>query len=229
MKNRLKLTHLSIITMIIVIAMSYISMTEIRSNVTRGTDNLTVNRSDNSLTVHFLDIGQADSMLIQIAGGYNVLIDAGNTEDADYIQNYLNKLEVKKIDALIQTHPHEDHIGSMDDIVKNYNIGKIFAPRVEHPSKSNKNFLKAVADKGLSIEYTRAGDSFHIGSAVFKVLSPDGEDYDDLNYHSIVVNMYFGSTSFLLMGDAEGNVLNEIISNGFSLKADVLKVGHHGA
>lgn len=191
--------------------------------------NLPVGSTDNQLIVHFLDIGQADCILIQDYKGHTVLIDAGNETDSSYIQGYLMSLGIRKINILIATHPHEDHIGSMDDLVYTFDIDKIYAPKVEHKSTSNVDFMKAVTKKGNSITYATAGNRFDIGDAKFQILSPSKNKYDNLNSYSLVTKLNFGNVCFLFMGDAEGEVLSEIMNSGYNLESDVIKVGHHGS
>jgi len=180
------------------------------------------------LIVHYLDIGRADCILIQEPKGRTVLIDAGNESDSAYIQSYLFNLGIRKIDILIATHPHEDHIGSMDDIVYTFEIGKIYAPKLTRKNNSYSNLMESITKKGYKIDYISAGNHFRLGDANFQILSPSKLKYNNLNYNSLVTKLNFGDVSFLFMGDAEGKVVNEIMDSGYPLKSDVIKIGHHG-
>ena len=190
--------------------------------------NIQIGSTADQLIVHYLDIGQADCILIQEPKGKTVLIDGGNESDSKYIQSYLFNLGIRKIDVLIATHPHEDHIGSMDDIVYTFEIGKIYAPAVTYKSNSYLDLIESITQKGYEITYTRAGDHFRLGDANFQILSPGKRKYDNVNNYSLVTKLTFGDVSFLFMADAEGTVLNEILDSGYALKSDVIKIGHHG-
>lgn len=190
--------------------------------------NIQINSTAGELIVHYLDIGRADCILIQEPNGHIILIDGGNESDSMYIQSYLFTLGIRKIDVLIATHPHEDHIGSLDDLVYTFEIGKIYAPKISYQSNSYVNFIKSIEKKGYEITYTRAGDHFRVGDANFEILSPSKDKYPSLNDYSLVSKLNFGNVSFLLMADAQGEVLNEILDSGYPLKSDVIKIGHHG-
>ncbi|WP_207706937.1 MBL fold metallo-hydrolase [Alkalibaculum sporogenes] len=183
---------------------------------------------ENKLVVHYLDIGQADCILIQEPKGSTVLIDAGNKLDSKYIQGYLLNLGITKIDVLIATHPHADHIGSMDDIIYAFEIGKIYSPNVDHNTTAYRDFIDAVDKKNYKITYASAGDHFSFNDANFQFISPNQNEYDDLNFFSLVTKLDYGNVSFLFMGDAEGKVLNEILNSNYNLRSDVIKIGHHG-
>lgn len=199
------------------------------SSFTRDDKNHPVFTSAIELIVHYLDIGQADCILIQEPKGHTMLIDGGNEEDSKYIISYLYTLGIKKIDVLMATHPHEDHIGSMDDIVYSFEIGTILLAKVDYQSRSKDNFLEAVKKKGYDMTYVKEGYSFSLGDAHLEVLSPKKDIYDDLNYSSLVVKMNFSDVSFLFMGDAEGIILRELMDSHYDLRSDVIKIGHHGS
>ena len=190
--------------------------------------NIQISSTTDELIVHYLDIGRADCILIQEPNGHTILIDGGNESDSMYIQSYLFNLGIRKIDVLIATHPHEDHIGSIDDIIYTFEIGKIYAPKVSYDSSSHINFINSIAKKGYEIIYASAGDHFRVGDANFQILSPSKDKYASLNNYSLVTKLNFGNVSFLLMADAQGKVLNEIMDSGYPLKSDVIKIGHHG-
>jgi competence protein ComEC len=180
------------------------------------------------LKVHYIDVGQADSILVQ-QGNSSMLIDAGNNGDAQVIKNYLDNQGVKSLDAVIGTHVHEDHIGSMDYIVNSFKVGKVFVPKQTSPTKTYKDFVSAVKSKGLNLTVPPVGSTFKIGNATVTILAPNGTGYDDPNDYSIVAKVVFGNTSFLLTGDAEAESESQMLSKGLDLSATVLKVGHHGS
>ena len=180
------------------------------------------------LTVHFIDVGQADSILIQ-QGSSAMLIDGGNQADAGLIINYLEKHGVSQLDYVIATHPHEDHIGGLDEVIAHFKIGKVILPNATTNTIAFMNLLYAIQDKGLKATRATAGNSYQLGSATWQILGPNGTLYDDTNDYSVVTRLTFGKTSFLFMGDAETKSESEILAAGFNLRANVLKVGHHGS
>lgn len=182
------------------------------------------------LKIHFIDVGQADCILIQTPSNKVMLIDAGNNEDSDTILSYIKSLKISKIDVLVGTHPHEDHIGSMDSVIKTFSIGKIYMPKVSSNTKTYEDVLSAIKAKALKITTATAGLKITLDSNLtIQMLSPNSAKYDDLNNYSPVIKLVYGSTSFLFTGDAETVSEKEILSKKYNVKADVLKVGHHGS
>lgn len=183
---------------------------------------------EGELKVHYLDVGQGDSILIQTKDAA-MLIDTGDRGYGAGIVDYIRSQGINKLDYLILTHPHADHIGGATEIVNAFNIGKIIMPKVAHTSQTFENLLKTIQNKGMKITSPNPGDEYQLGDAKFIILAPNSPSYDNLNNYSIVNKVSFGKTSFLFTGDAEGTSENEIINKGFDVKADVLKVGHHGS
>lgn len=185
-------------------------------------------KTNSNLKVHFINVGQADCILVQ-DGNSNMLIDAGNNNDSNTVISYLKKQNINKLDYVIGTHPHEDHIGSLDDVIKEFNIGKVYMPKVTHTSKTFKDVVNAIKNKNLSITTPTPGTSFTLGSSTATILAPNSSEYEDLNNYSIVIKLTHGNNSFMFTGDAEDVSEKEMIKKGFDLKADVLKLGHHGS
>lgn len=180
------------------------------------------------LSVHFIDVGQADCILIESEGKF-MLIDAGNNADAELVTGYLSDAGVKRLEYVIGTHPHEDHIGSLDTVIENFDVGKIFLPKVSHNTKTYEDVLNAIADKGLKVTVPRVGDSYDLGVSRFTILAPNADYQNDLNNWSIGIRLAFEDTAFVMAGDAEADAERDICENGQELKADVLKLGHHGS
>lgn len=180
------------------------------------------------LKLHFIDVGQADSILIQ-NGDKSMLIDAGNNPDGDDVVNYIKGLGIKKLDVVVGTHAHEDHIGGMDTVIKSFDIGQIIMPKAGNTTKTFEDVLTAIANKGLKITSPVPGNEIKLNSATAKIVAPNGSEYKDLNDSSVAIKLTFGENSFMLMGDAEAVSEKEILAKGFDIKADLLKVGHHGS
>ncbi|HHY41549.1 MAG TPA: MBL fold metallo-hydrolase [Thermoanaerobacterales bacterium] len=189
-----------------------------------------VQKSGGTLKVHFIDVGQADCILIQAPTGENMLIDAGNNDDKDTIVSYLNAQGVKKIDVLVGTHPHEDHIGSLDTVIDTFDIGKIYMPKATTTTKTFEDVLTAVRNKGLKITAAVGGTSINFSpDTKVEVLAPNSNEYKDLNNYSAVIKLIYGNVAFLFTGDAEHISENEMLAGNYDLRADILKVGHHGS
>ncbi|WP_078060457.1 stalk domain-containing protein [Desulfotomaculum copahuensis] len=198
--------------------------------ITSGDSGSQSNTPVGTIKVHFLDVGQADSILVQFPNGQNMLVDAGNNDDGPAVVSYLKQQGIKKIDFLIGTHPHEDHIGGMDNVIQSFESGQVFMPRVTTTTKTFEDVLTALKAKGLKIITAKAGVTvFDQGNLKVNFVAPVGSSYDDLNNWSAVTRIQYGNIPFLLTGDAEAQSEGEMLNSGANLKADVLKVGHHGS
>lgn len=181
----------------------------------------------NLLNVHYIDVGQADCILLDSSGHY-MLIDAGNNDDADLIIDYLQKEGVEKLDYVFGTHPHEDHIGSLDTVINEFDIDNIYMPKKEHTSKTFEDVLTAILEKDMKVTAPVSGETIDFNGVKVEILAPVKE-YDDLNNNSIILKVTSGNISFLFTGDAEAESENDILSKNFDLDSDILKVGHHGS
>lgn len=183
------------------------------------------------LIIHFLDVGQADCILVQTPSGYNMLIDAGNNADAAFITSYLDNLGIKRIDVAIGTHPHEDHSGSLDTVIRRYHIGQVYMPKAITTTRTFEDVLLAAKEKALRISTAKAGISITLDPEIqMQFLAPNSDRYDDLNDYSAVLKLTYGQTSFLFTGDAEAVSEAEMLAAGYNyLSADLLKVAHHGS
>lgn len=186
------------------------------------------------LKVHFIDVGQGDSILIQ-SGAENMLVDAGTNESGPTVTAYLQSLGVTKLSYLIGTHPHEDHIGGMDDVIHAFDIGTVILPDVSHTTRTYEDVLDALLEKELRVTRPEPGDTYSLGEADFTILSPATDIAEqaakdgDLNNLSVGIRLAFGSNAFVMCGDAEAPSEKAMTESGLSLKADVLKLGHHGS
>lgn len=179
-----------------------------------------------TLKIDFLDVGQADSILLS-CGGEAMLIDAGNNEDGDSIVAYLRSSGVSQLKYAVGTHPHTDHIGGMDDVFDAIPVETVLLPDAITTTKTFSDMLDAIERNNLRVAVPQRGDTYQLGGATITVVS--AAQSDELNNTSLVLKATFGSTSFLFMGDAEAEVENAILRAGTDVKCDVLKLGHHGA
>lgn len=183
------------------------------------------------LRVYYIDVGQGDSILIQTPGNKNILIDAGPADAEQKVLNTLKTYAVNKVDILIATHPHEDHIGSMKAVVEKYSIGKIYMPKVAHNTETYSDLLQAISNKGLKVSTAQAGVVLDVEKGISaKFLAPNSTSYEDLNNYSAVLKLTYNKTSFLFTGDAAFESENEMLAKYKNeLKSDAIKLGHHGS
>lgn len=180
------------------------------------------------LRVDFIDVGQGDSTLVE-KDGHFMLIDAGEREQGDTVVSYLKTRGVKKLDYVIGTHPHADHIGGLEKVIKTFDIGKVVLPEKEHTIITYERLLTAIEDKNLKVTLPHVGDTYQLGGASFLILAPNGDYGDNLNNWSVGIRITYGENSFVLCGDAEKAAEADIVAGGLPLKADVLKLSHHGS
>ena len=185
----------------------------------------TFKETENTLDITYLDVGQADSILIQNEG-HNMLIDAGNNEDGPLLVQYFKEQNITKFDYLITTHPHEDPIGGMDDIINNFDIEKIYMPDITTTTKTFLDVLEAIEKKNMTYDVPNINQNFTLGNTLFQVIYT-GNDKKNLNNSSIILKATFKNTSYLFTGDATSEVEKKILNK--DIQATVLKVGHHGS
>ena len=183
--------------------------------------------SDDKIISHYIDVGQGDASLIELSNGEVMLIDAGLASSSQKIIEYIKSLGYDRIDYVIATHPHADHIGGMAEVIKAFDIGTIYMPKAVSTSKTYENLLETIKEKGLHVKTGKAGVSvLQDENLTIDMLAPNQDKYSSLNNYSIVLKITYGNTSFLYTGDAEELSEKEITGD---VKADVLKVGHHGS
>lgn len=184
------------------------------------------------LSVHYIDVGQGDSIYIT-SGGEGMLIDCGESGDTDSVISYLDNMGVTKIDYVVGTHPHSDHMGGMSKIVEHYDIGEVIVPHIHDSdtptTKYYEKFLTACSVKGLSLTEAELGRKIEVGDAELKIIAPVSEDYSNANNYSVGFIMHHGDNSFIFTGDAEELAENEMIESGSLEDIDVYKAGHHGS
>lgn len=184
---------------------------------------------DGELVVHFLDVGQADSILIE-CGGEAMLIDGGNVDDGQMIVSYLDRIGIEELAVVVNTHPHEDHVGGLASVMAVFPTKRVLGSMNNYGTRAFDNFLHYIDQQGLELEIPLADQQFTLGGAVFTVLGPINT-YPEVNDMSLVLMMEYGDTSFLFTGDMEKFAEDDMLNyhKGKDLEVDVLKVGHHGS
>lgn len=191
-----------------------------------------VSTADGEIAVHYIDVGQGDCQLI-VAGDTRVLIDCGEAIYADRVINYISQMGFRRLDYVIATHQHEDHIGGMSKILEEFSVGKFIMPQVPDEllpmSKEFESMLDIIESRNITAEYSQPGTKIHLGNgAVLEFLAPVHDDYSSLNNYSIVTRLVHGNRSFLFTGDIERAAESDLVNSGLYLRSDVLKVPHHG-
>jgi beta-lactamase superfamily II metal-dependent hydrolase len=186
---------------------------------------------EGELEVHFIDVGNADCTLVR-QGDHTLLVDAGERGDGDDILEYLREQGVTKLDLVVATHAHADHIGSMADVLQALPVGRFllaYMPEEETPTTATYlNMLEALDNKQIPTDEAKPNAVYEIGDARLQVLAPLQES-KDTNDMSVVTRLTFGNHVFLFTGDAGTDVEKDMLQAGHTLQADVLKVGHHGS
>lgn len=182
------------------------------------------------MTVHYIDVGQGDSIFIELPNNTTMLIDSGESWKGEDVENYIKEEGYSKIDYLVGTHPHTDHIGGLKHIIESFDIGKIYMPNASSNSKTFENLLKAISSKGLKIKNAKAGvNILDEENLDIDIIAPNSNSYSGLNDYSAVIKITYGEKEFLFMGDAEETSEEEILDKEFDISVDVVKVGHHGS
>ena len=204
------------------------SLENVQDDTTSISSNNAETKVDGNLVVDFIDVGQGDSILIR-QGEHAMLIDGGTSECKDDLLSFLKSEGIEKFDYIVGTHPHEDHIGSLDDVVNEYDFDTILFPKVTTTTNTFENLVDAVNSNGKKFTTPLSGTEYTLGDATFKILAPSSDSYQSLNNYSIVIKLTYGNNSFIFTGDAESLSETEILNSFDDLSADVLKLGHHGS
>ncbi len=187
--------------------------------------------TDFETSVHVIDVGQGNCTLI-FSNGEAMLIDAGDNGTQDVIIEYLDQMGIDKLKYAVATHPHADHIGSMDDILNEIEVENIIMPQIPDEiiptSQTYEKFLTAVDENNVNVIKAQPQNSYILGDSVFYVLSPMAE-YGDLNNMSAAIRFTYNQSSFLIAADIEAEAESDILASGQELKSDVLLLGHHGS
>lgn len=179
------------------------------------------------IKMHFIDVGQGDAIFIELPNNETMLIDAGDSNKGPTVKSYIKKLNYSKIDYLVATHPHADHIGGLPEVIKSFTIGKVYMPKVTTNTKTFERLLDTLISKDLKATPAKAGvNIINNNDLKINIIAPVKDNYKNLNDNSAVIKINYINKSFLFMGDAEEASEKDITAN---VKSDVIKVGHHGS
>lgn len=181
-----------------------------------------------ALSVTVTDVGQGDSILITL-GDETMLIDAAESYESGAVLDELEKQRVDDIDILVATHPHDDHIGGLKAVIENYSVGEIYIADTPSETKTYKKLMKSINDKRIPVTEAYAGIEFSFGQASCTIVSPGKQDDYDANNESVAIFLDYMDSEFLFTGDMEQTAEDELVSSGYNIDADVLKVAHHGS
>lgn len=184
-------------------------------------------RTQGALTVDVLDVGQGDAVLLSL-DGHRLLVDTGSAVSRDSLLGELNRLGADKLDAIIVTHPHEDHYGNARVLLETHTVGALLLPKASGDEAGYRLLLDIAAQSGVEIRYLTDGDTFSLQGALCEVLCPLPNDPEP-NNAGRVLRVRYGTCRLLLAADAEQAAENALTARGTDLKCDFLKVGHHGS
>lgn len=205
---------------------TYVMPTALKNTIDEILHAARIKVSADSSKVHFIDVGQGDSELVELPNGQTMLIDAGTPQSGNQVANEIKSLGYSRIDYLVATHPHADHIGGMAEIINSFDIGEIYMPKVSTTTATYENLLDAIAAKGLSIHTAKAGVTIAADNTFsVQIISPMLDDYADINDWSAIIRYNTASKNVLFTGDAGKDVIRDANPG----KIDVLKVSHHGS
>ena len=200
--------------------------------------NITVDTSDTTTEIKgeiiltMIDVGQADGFLLE-QNGEIALIDCGTRSTGKKVVEYLQSKGITKIDYVFGTHPHDDHMGGMYDVITNFDIGMIVIPEVKSGEVTSNWYIKLmteIKEGEYNLEYAKEGETYYLGDATIKIIGPISEPQGNLNNYSTVLKVSFGEMDIIMTGDAETEVEEEILAQyQEELDAEILKVGHHGS
>lgn len=183
------------------------------------------------LKLHMIDVGQADSFLF-VKGDEVALVDCGTRSTGKDAVEYIKSLGITRIDYVFGTHPHDDHMGGMYDIITNFEIGKIIIPQVKEGQVTANwyiKLMKQIVERNYEVEYSKTGNEYSLGDAKIQIVWQSELEQDNVNNYSNIIKVCFGDMDVLMTGDAETEIEEEVLRSGVQIDAEILKVGHHGS
>ena len=189
-----------------------------------------VNEKGGNLSVYFFDVGQGDSTLI-VFGNTTILVDAGEVDKGDVVVQDMRSLGISRIDLLVATHPHSDHIGGMEKVLDSFAVSQVVDSGMPHPSPLYKKFLDAIESRHIPYTVAHQGQTIDLDPAlrILVLAPPEQRSSDDLNENSVVLRISYGTVDLLLAGDAGKGEEDRMVATGYALDSEILKVAHHGS
>lgn len=205
------------------------ALTEPEAETPGQTEALTVPEGSGPLSVYFLDVAEGDAAVLTLNGEVMV-IDGGDEAHAGVLTSWLQKLGIGRVDYMISSHPHKDHAGGLPAVYQTAAVGKMYTPVTEYAENASfTELMRLAGEQGTEVIVPTAGSTFGFGGAEVTFLGPTRYNEEEMNNNSLVVRVRFGSRTFLFTGDAEAVEEADILSSGADVKADILKVSHHGS
>ena len=188
---------------------------------------------EGELSVHMIDVGQGDSILIRTDDGHAMLVDAGERDQGETVVSYLAAQGIDRLDLVVGSHPHTDHIGGLQEVIESVETDLIWMPPLADEllpdTRTFENLLEAIDAGGIPLETPEVGERYQLGEAEVTVLGPNDPEDDNLNNQSLVLRVDFGGSSLLMTGDTEQPGEDLLLEGDLPVAADLLKVGHHGS
>lgn len=185
--------------------------------------------ADSAITVTFIDVGQGDAILVSTDDGRHMLVDGGPKAAGGKLVATLHSMGVEHLDVVVSTHPHEDHVGGLIEVLDSFAVGKVLDSAKAHTSATYEAYLSKIYEKGIAFSAPRAGDSFDLGPVTIKVRWPTEPLPQDINDSSLVLEVAYGKSRILLTGDISGHVERILADTGVLNHIHLLKVSHHGS
>lgn len=230
-KSNTKLVSVLIIAVIVILSAVVTKFAFGGSEELYNKTGLTNSEKSDDMYVHFIDVGQGDCTLVT-CGDTALLFDSGESAEAQTVINYIKNKEIEDIDCCIATHPHSDHIGSMNKVLSEFKIGDVIMPVIPEniipTTKAYEKFLAAVSENAENVYPAEVGKTYTYGELKIQIFAPVN-DYDDLNNMSVVSKVTYKNTSVMITGDAETTAEKDILKNHYDYSADIIKLGHHGS
>lgn len=186
---------------------------------------------DEKLVVHMIDVGQADCFLL-VQDETTALVDCGTRSTGEDAIAYIKELGITQLDYVFGTHPHDDHMGGMYDVITSFEIGTIVIPKVKAGDVTSnwyQKLMQEISTGKYAVNYVNVGDEFELGVADMKVIGPINDPEGELNNYSTVLKVSLGEIDMIMTGDAEKEVEKDILNSGENIEAEILKLGHHGS
>lgn len=188
---------------------------------------------DHKFHIYFMDIGQGDAVLIKTPQNHQILIDGGPKNHVIEELGAVLPFFDKSLDLVVLTHPHEDHMGGLVEVLKRFDVENVLFTGAAYGSDTYSEFLKEMESQNIPTHFAEAGTDFLFGEVFVDVIYPfhsvAGDIFENVNNSSVGLRISYDEKVILLTGDLEIEAESELISSGVELEADIFKAGHHGS